>query len=123
MRILFVAGEVFPLVKTGGLADVVGALPKAFRSLGDEVRVLVPGYPEAMARVADPKPPLDLGDVLGYGPARLIPARMPDSTLDVLLLDCPDAFAAPRRPLPRPPGPRLGATTSTASPCSPASPR
>ncbi|MGE4527241.1 MAG: glycogen synthase GlgA [Rhodospirillaceae bacterium] len=98
MRILFVAGEVFPLVKTGGLADVVGALPKAFRSLGDEVRVLLPGYPEAMARVTDPKPPLDLGDAFGYGPARLIPARMPDSTLDVLLLDCPDAFARPGGP-------------------------
>jgi len=98
MRILFVAGEVFPLVKTGGLADVAGALPKAFRALGDEVRVLLPGYPEAMARVVDPKPPIDLGDSLGYGPARLIPARMPDSTLDVLLLDCPDAFARPGGP-------------------------
>ena len=93
MKILFVAGEVFPLVKTGGLSDVVGALPKAFRALGDEVRVLLPGYPEAMARVVDPGTPLSLGDSLRFGPARLIPARMPDSMLEVILLDCPEAFA------------------------------
>lgn len=98
MKILFVAGEVFPLVKTGGLADVVGALPKAFRALGDEVRVLLPGYPEACARVVDPGAPLELGDALGYGAARLIPARMPDSALEVFLLDCPEAFARPGGP-------------------------
>ncbi|MBN2751497.1 MAG: glycogen synthase GlgA [Rhodospirillaceae bacterium] len=98
MRILFVASEAFPLVKTGGLADVVGALPKAFRSLGDEVRVLLPGYPEVMAHVVQPCLPLPLGDSLGFGPARLIPARMPDSTLDVLVLDCPEAFARPGGP-------------------------
>ncbi len=98
MKILFVAGEVFPLIKTGGLADVVGALPKAFRALGDEVRVLLPAYPEALARVVDPGTPLSLGDSLGYGEARLIPARMPDSSLEVFLLDCPEAFARPGGP-------------------------
>jgi starch synthase len=44
-RILFVASELYPYVKTGGLADVCGVLPAALRALGFDVRVLVPGYP------------------------------------------------------------------------------
>jgi starch synthase len=44
MRILFVASEAAPLAKTGGLADVVGSLPRALRSLGYEVAVFLPRY-------------------------------------------------------------------------------
>ncbi len=39
----------FPLLKTGGLADVVGALPFAQQQLGDEARVLLPAYPAMLA--------------------------------------------------------------------------
>ncbi len=44
MKILFVASEVVPFAKTGGLADVSGALPKALSKLGDEVKVIMPRY-------------------------------------------------------------------------------
>jgi starch synthase len=44
LRVLFVASEAVPFAKTGGLADVVGALPNALKSLGADVRVLMPYY-------------------------------------------------------------------------------
>ena len=44
MEVLFVSSECYPLVKTGGLADVVGALPSAPAPLGVRARVLLPGY-------------------------------------------------------------------------------
>ena len=44
MKILFVSSEAVPFAKTGGLADVAGALPKALQRLGVEVRVILPKY-------------------------------------------------------------------------------
>ena len=45
MQILQVSAEYFPLLKTGGLADVVGALPQALVAEGADVRLVLPGYP------------------------------------------------------------------------------
>ncbi len=53
MRVLSVASEIFPLIKTGGLADVAGALPAALAPLGIEMRCLVPGYPVVMRAIGD----------------------------------------------------------------------
>lgn len=49
LRILHCGGEMAPLVKTGGLADVMGALPAALRQLGCDARVAIPGYRSAIA--------------------------------------------------------------------------
>jgi starch synthase len=44
MKVLIASPEIFPFVKTGGLADVTGALPKALKKLGAEVRVILPKH-------------------------------------------------------------------------------
>ncbi len=92
MKILFVASEAYPLVKTGGLADVAGALPVALGELGQDVRLLLPGYPEAMDKAQIKGKPLSLGNPQGIGQAWLTPACMPDSGLFVWLIDCPALF-------------------------------
>ena len=51
MKILFVTSEVHPLIKTGGLADVSGALPAALQSLGQDVCLLIPGYTPVLDRL------------------------------------------------------------------------
>ena len=44
MKILFVASEVAPFAKTGGLADVTGSLPKELKRMGHDVRIILPFY-------------------------------------------------------------------------------
>ena len=51
MKLLFAASELFPLIKTGGLADVAHSLPNALTDLGVDVRVALPAYREVLARV------------------------------------------------------------------------
>ncbi|NOT66582.1 MAG: glycogen synthase GlgA [Methylotenera sp.] len=53
MKVLFVSSEVFPLIKTGGLADVSGSLPIALQRLGVDVRLLMPGYPAVLNKLTD----------------------------------------------------------------------
>jgi hypothetical protein len=52
MQVLSVASEIFPLIKTGGLADVTGALPMALGRQGVAMRTLVPGYPVVLMAAA-----------------------------------------------------------------------
>lgn len=85
MKILAVASEIYPIVKTGGLADVVGALPAALALHGIEVRTLVPGYRPVLAAMKRAKT-LHAFDSLMGGPARIRAA-----TVDGLALLCLDA--------------------------------
>ncbi len=55
MRILHVASEAYPFIKTGGLADVCASLPRAQARLGHDVRVLIPAYRAAIAKLQAPK--------------------------------------------------------------------
>ena len=48
LRVLAVASEIYPIIKTGGLADVAGALPTALRAYDIETRTLIPGYPDVI---------------------------------------------------------------------------
>lgn len=49
MKILFVTSEAYPLIKTGGLADVSGSLPQALKYLGHDVRLLMPAYGDVLS--------------------------------------------------------------------------
>ncbi|MDH5259093.1 MAG: glycogen/starch synthase, partial [Gammaproteobacteria bacterium] len=44
LKILFASSEVFPLIKTGGLADVASGLPQAINKLGHDIRIIIPAY-------------------------------------------------------------------------------
>lgn len=92
MKVLFVASEVYPLVKTGGLADVAGALPPALKSLGDDIRIMMPAYSQALAAARNQKTVLDLGDPFGTGALSLISALMPDSDVPLLLVKCAELY-------------------------------
>ena len=105
MHILFVTSEIYPLIKTGGLADVSGALPLALLKLGLDVRVLVPGYPPILEKLPDAGPLADLSALAGEsGGARPLSATMPGSNLPLLVLDCPMLFARPGGPYLSPEG-------------------
>jgi len=90
MRVLFASSEIYPLAKTGGLADVSAALPIALADLGVDVRLVMPGYPEALDTAADLKVAARITD--GGAPTRVLSARLPDSGLPVWLVDCPALF-------------------------------
>jgi len=92
MKVLSVASECVPFVKTGGLADVVGALPGALAPLGVEMRVLIPGYPAVMAALPEDAEVHALPRLPG-GRARLIIARA--AGVDVMVLDSPRLFERP----------------------------
>ncbi|MDP1832840.1 MAG: glycogen synthase GlgA [Geothrix sp.] len=96
MRILFVASELFPHVKVGGLGDVMAALPRALRALGADVRLLLPAYPALLAAVGTQGEVAHLPDLMGGGPARILRAEAPG--LPLYLLDQPAFFDRPGGP-------------------------
>ncbi|EXI83006.1 MAG: Glycogen synthase [Candidatus Accumulibacter sp. BA-94] len=89
MRVLHVAAEIYPLVKTGGLADVVAALPAALAARGLDVRVLLPGMPAILSGVVEARRIIRLGPVFGAAVVTLRLARLPDSGLLVYVIDAP----------------------------------
>lgn len=89
MRVLSVASEVFPLIKTGGLADVVGALPAALARENIEVRTLVPGYPAVLGSLQTNEIVLSIEDLLG-GPAKVVAGQA--HGLNLFVLDAPHLF-------------------------------
>ncbi len=88
-RVLSVASECVPLVKTGGLADVVGALPGALAPLGWEMRVLLPAYRGLRARL-DGWREVWREEGLWGGPGRVFLGSV--DGLEVMLLDAPHLF-------------------------------
>lgn len=78
MQVLFATSEAAPLVKTGGLADVSGALPAALRREGVDVRILLPGYPSVLRHLGGQPTVLAEFDVPMLGRVALLEGAMPD---------------------------------------------
>lgn len=101
IRVLSVASEMFPFVKTGGLGDVVGSLPAALRTEGVLVTTLLPGYPavldalEGPVRVAamTPLPGVEIALLEGYAAGH-----------HLLVVDCPPLFRRKGNPYLAPDG-------------------
>lgn len=97
MKLLFAASELFPLIKTGGLADVAHSLPNALNDLGVDVRVMLPAYREVLGRVGHLA-------VLGWLPlsggreVRILEAAHPECSAPLWLVDEPAMFDRPGLP-------------------------
>ena len=99
VKILFVTPECYPLVKTGGLADVAGALPMALGPMGVDAQVLLPGYPGVRAQLHGAQRVARLPGLFG-GNAELVRGTTAHG-LSVMLIDAPHLYD-------RPGGPYLG---------------
>jgi starch synthase len=93
--VLSVASEAYPLIKTGGLADVTGALPGALARHGVNMRTLIPGYPAVMAALEDGRVLREWGDFFG-GPTELVAGRA--GGLDIIALNAPHLYARAGNP-------------------------
>ena len=89
IRVLSVTSECVPFVKTGGLADVAGALPPALAAAGVDMRTLLPGYPAVLAAVKRGRVVLEEPALFG-GRARVLSAKI--AGLAMLVLDAPHLF-------------------------------
>jgi starch synthase len=87
MRILFVTSEAFPLIKTGGLADVSGSLPAALQAIDADVRILIPGYPAVLDKLLKQKCVASISNLPHVGSLKLILGEMPDSTVPVITIE------------------------------------
>ena len=92
MRVLQVCAELYPLLKTGGLADVTGALPPALALLGCDARVLVPGFPALKNGIHDQQLVVDLSGQFGADPVRLYRGLVPGSDTVAYVIDAPQFY-------------------------------
>jgi len=91
-KILFATSEVYPLIKTGGLADVAASLPRALLKLGQDVKILLPAYASVLekAKSIGIKEVAQL-DIEGYS-ISLKQTRLPGTKVIVWLVDAPEFF-------------------------------
>ncbi|CAG0969770.1 starch synthase [Methylophilaceae bacterium] len=92
VRILFVTSEAYPLIKTGGLADVSGSLPAALRGLGADIRILIPGYQQVIDKLPDARPVAHIDNLPLIGAVTLMLAEMPDTGVPVYIIHCPSLY-------------------------------
>jgi starch synthase len=101
ITVLSVVSEIYPLIKTGGLADVAGSLPAFLKPEGIAISTLVPGYARLMAKLGAAEEIRGFADLFG-GPARLL--RTEVRGLDLLVIDAPHLYDRPGPPYVTPEG-------------------
>ncbi len=94
-KILFVTSEAHPLIKTGGLADVSGSLPKALAELGQDVRIILPNY-QALKTQNEVRYVCTLR--IDNREVNILETLMPDSQVPVWLVDFAEFFIRPGNP-------------------------
>ena len=99
-KILFVASEAYPLVKTGGLGDVVYSLPHALYARGADIRLVLPGYRALLQQLEQVRILgwLDVRAAEGIVSARILETRHPDFSFPLWVVDCPTLFDRPGNP-------------------------
>ena len=95
LKVLSVASEIFPIVKTGGLADVAGALPSALKHESVEMRTLVPAYPAVKEKLVDVTTAREYKFLFG-GPARVLAGKA--AGLDLFAIEAPHLYDRPGNP-------------------------
>ncbi|MEX0902131.1 MAG: glycogen synthase GlgA [Pseudohongiellaceae bacterium] len=91
-QILFVSSELYPLVKTGGLADVSYALPHALQLSGAAVTLMIPGYPSVLSHLPHAKIVHRFTDPVFSAGGSLLEARMPGSGERLLVFNSPQLY-------------------------------
>ena len=106
MKLLFVASEVYPLVKTGGLGDVAYSLPVALHGADVDVRLLLPGYRELLRKLSSVRI-LGWLELQGAGQmhtVRILQSHHPDYPFPLWIVGCPALFGRPGNPYLQPNG-------------------
>ena len=98
LRILFASSEAHPLIKTGGLADVSGALPRALLGLGHDVRLLLPAYRDVLQKAQAVGAKKIAALTLYSQQVSILESRLPGSRVKTWLVDCPAFFDRPGNP-------------------------
>jgi len=86
LKVLFVSSEVFPLIKTGGLADVSGSLPSALLRLGCDIRILMPGYSSVLEKLKDVSQLTTIKGLPVINEAELLMGTITESKVKVMII-------------------------------------
>jgi len=106
--VLHATTELVPWIKTGGLADVAGALPEALAQQGTQNRTIVPGFPAILEALFEAQTVYEAQGVFGTARMRVLYGRLPGRVTEVYVIDAPSMFRRPGTPYASPQGEEWG---------------